>query len=210
MQLLNRNLVSCHRSSDRGGRLLASNAAELLVIDERLDGRVVAAHRAARVAANLEFLELHLESVIEHEPADERRAFAQDNLDRLGRLDAADEAGEYAQDASFSAARHFARRRRLGIQAAIAWSRGRREYRRLAIEAKDAAVDVRLLEQHAGIVDQIARREVVGAVDDDVVGLEKLQGVGRAQPRLVEVELDFGIDGLELVFGRLQLGPAYV
>ena len=55
------------------------------------------------------------------------------------------------------------------IEAAIARAVLGREHRRLSVEAEDAAVHVRLPEQHAGVVHQVARREVVGAVDDDVV-----------------------------------------
>ena len=86
----------------------------------------------------------------------------------------------------------------------------RKEYRRLPVEAEDRAVDVRLLQQHAGVVGQVARREVVGAVDDDIVGREDRQCVGRGQPRLVQVEAHLGVDGGDAVPGRLELGPADV
>ena len=52
------------------------------------------------------------------------------------------------------------------------------EHARLPLEAEDAAVDVRLAEQGARVVDQVAGREVVGAVGDDVVVLENLERVG--------------------------------
>ena len=92
-----------------------------------------------------------------------------DQLDRLGRLDHADDARQHAEHAAFGAARHEAGRRRLGIQAAIARAVLRREHRRLSFEPEDAAVRVRLAEQHARVVHEIARREIVGAVEDDVV-----------------------------------------
>ena len=76
---------------------------------------------------------------------------------------------------------HQPGRRRLGIQAAVARAAGRREHRRLAFEAEDAAVDVRLPQQHAGVVDEVARGEVVGAVEDDVVVAEDVERVRRRE-----------------------------
>src|SRR5690348_17879176 len=40
-------------------------------------------------------------------------------------------------------------------------------------------------EQRAGVVDEVARGEVVGAVGDDVVALEELERVGRVEQRVV-------------------------
>src|SRR5207247_5344757 len=86
----------------------------------------------------------------------------------------------------------------------------RHEHRRLAIEAEDAAVDVRLAQQNAGVVDEVARREVIGAVDDNVVRLQDVEGVGRGQLRLVEVDLHLRVDRLQAVLRRLELGSADV
>ena len=61
-------------------------------------------------------------------------------------------------------------RRRLGVEAAVAGPVLGPEDAGLAVEAVDRAPDVRLAEQHAGVVDQVAGGEVVGAVDDQVVG----------------------------------------
>src|SRR5262249_39811625 len=63
---------------------------------------------------------------------------------------------------------------------------------------------------HAGVVHQVARGEVVGAVDDDVVRLQDLQRVGRRQLRLVQLDAHAGVDRLQPITGRLQLGPAHV
>ena len=94
---------------------MTADATELVVVDQLGDRRVVAAHRALRIAADLEFLERHLESVVEQQPADERGAFAEDQLDRLRRLDAADQTRQNAEHSPLRTARHFAGRRRLRI-----------------------------------------------------------------------------------------------
>ena len=75
------------------------------------------------------------------------------------------------------------RRRRIRVEAAVARSVGRVEDRRLAVETEDAAVDIRLLQQHADVVDEVARGEVVGAVDDQVIGTADLHCVRRGEAR---------------------------
>src|SRR5262249_20905675 len=96
-------------------RLLAADAAELVVVDQLGDRRLVAAHRALWIAADFEFLEGHLQGVVKQQPANERGAFAKNQLHRLRRLDAADQARQNAQHSALRAARHFAGRRRLRI-----------------------------------------------------------------------------------------------
>ena len=61
------------------------------------------------------------------------------------------------------------------------------EHRDLAFEAVDRPPHVRLAGQHRGVVDQIPGGEVVGAVHDQVVLLEQLDGVARVQPELVQI-----------------------
>ena len=84
---------------------------------------------------------------------------------------------EHAEHAALGAARDHARRRRLGVEAAVAGRvvrERRREHRRLAVEAVDRAPDVGDPEEVRRVVDHVAGREVVGAVDDQVVALEDL------------------------------------
>src|SRR4029079_11123462 len=104
LQLFDRNLrdAAAGRLRMRGRR---HNAAELLVIDERLDRRVIAADRAFRIPAQLQLAEAHLQRVVEQQAADERLPAPENQLDRLGRLDDADDAGEHAEHAPFGAAR---------------------------------------------------------------------------------------------------------
>jgi hypothetical protein len=153
--------------------LLRHDAAEGLVVDEPGDGRVLAAQRALRVLADADLAVLHVERVVDHERADERLADAGEQLDRLGRLDRADRGAQDAEHAALGAARDHAGRRRLGVEAPVArrLAAGRRrpEHRRLPVEAVDRAPDVGLAEEERGVVDHVAGREVVGAVDDEVV-----------------------------------------
>ena len=122
------------------------SAAEVLVVNELGDSRVLAAEGALGIAPQLEFAELHVERVEQEQAVEERGAFAEDELQNLGGLDEADHAGQHAQHAALGAARDGAGRRGLRIEAAIARPpQVRREDAGLAFEAKDGAVHVRLL-----------------------------------------------------------------
>src|SRR5581483_4714068 len=188
----------------------ASDAAELLVVDEFRYRPVIAANGATRVLAQLEFAELHSESIKEQQPSDERVAAAQDQLDDLHGLQATDDARQYPQDAALGATGNQSRRGRLGIEAAIAGAVLCVENRDLSLEAEDAAVNVRLPKQHAGIVDQVARGEVVCAIGYDVVVAEDFQRVLRAEACFVAFHLDKRIDFPKCLPRRVQLRPAHV
>ena len=71
----------------------------------------------------------------------------------------------------------------------------------------DGAVHVGLAEHHAGIVDEIARREIVGPVQNDVVVGKDRECVLARQLRAVGNDLDVRIDFGEAIFGRVQLRP---
>ena len=121
------------------------------------------------------------------QPADERSAFAERELQNFRRLDAADDAGQHAEHAAFRATRHHARRRRFGIKAAITRpAQMRRKHAGLAFETENRAIDIRLFEQHAGVVGQIARREIIRAVHDDVVGPDDVERVFGGDARVVD------------------------
>ena len=171
---------------------------------------MIAAYRAGGIAPELELAELHGPGVVEQQPADERRTRAEYELQCFGGLNRTDDAGEHAKDAAFGAARHESWRRRLGIQAPVAGSADRRKHRRLPFEAEDAAVGVGNLEEHARVVDEIPRSEVVGAIEDDVVALEELECIRRGQARLVGLDMHLGVDRGQAVASGLQLRAADV
>jgi len=68
-----------------------------------------------------------------------------------------------------------------------------REHRRLALEPEDGPERVGLPEQHARVVHQVARREVVGAVEHDVVPLEDAEGVADVRRTRCISTLTFGL-----------------
>ena len=60
-------------------------------------------------------------------------------------------------------------------------------------EPENRAVDVGLAEQDARVVDEIARGEIVGAVDDDVEILEEVEGVFAGELGFECFDLNVGI-----------------
>ena len=172
---------------------------------------MVAANRAFRVAPQLELAELHLQRVEVHQPAQQRHADADDQLDGLNGLHHADHARQHAQYAALRARRHHARRRRFGEHASVTWAaQMRREHRRLTLEAEDRPVDVRLLLEDAHVVGQVARGEIIRAVDDDVVRFGDLPGVLAGEQRVVQIDLHVGIDRADAVAGGLDLLAAHI
>ena len=127
-------------------------------------------------------------------PPDQRLAEAEQDLDRLERLDRPDDAGQHAEHAGLGAARGELGRRRLGHHVAVGRALLRMEHADHALEAEDRAVHDGDAELHAGVVEQVARREVVGAVDDDVVAADDVEDVVRRQARVVGDDVDVGVD----------------
>jgi hypothetical protein len=134
---------------------------------------------AVRVAGVLDLAELLLQGVIEQEAAHERFALAQHQLHRLDRLHEPDDPRQDAQHARLLAGGRQLRRRRLGEEAAVAGPvASRHERRGLPVEAEDRPVHVGLLQDDAGVVDQVAGAEVVRPVDDhDVAKIGRISSI---------------------------------
>eukprot|EP00964_Phaeocystis_antarctica_P140673 scaffold105543_cov78-Phaeocystis_antarctica.AAC.7 len=137
-----------------------------------------------------------------------RLAAAEEDLQCLGGLQHADDAGEDADDARLRARGHRAGRRRLGEEVAVVGAAAVVEDRELALKPLHGAVDQRLAAEHAGVVDEVARREVVRAVDHQVVRPHQLQRVRRVQPQLVRDDADERVDLSDAHARRVHLGRA--
>ena len=84
----------------------------------------------------------------------------------------------------------------------------RLEHRKLALEAQHRRRDQRLPRQHAGIGDEEAGGEIVGAVADQVVGPDQRQGIGGGEPGLVGLHRHQRIDRPRGGGGVVDLGLA--
>src|SRR6185437_9588479 len=97
-----------------------------------------------------------------------------------------------------------------GIQASVARTVWITEHGDLAFESENRAVHIRLAENHASIVHQIARRKIIRAIHDDVVILEKIERILAAQMRFIRVDLNFRIQISQAVGGRRNFRPAHI
>ena len=80
----------------------------------------------------------------------------------------------------------------------------------LAVIPQDRAPHERLALEQRGVVGEVAGREVVAAVDDDVVVREDFADVRRAQPLGVTHDPALGVDRGDGVGERVDLEPAHV
>jgi hypothetical protein len=115
-----------------------------------------------------------------------------------------------AKHSPFRAGWNQSGRRRLRIQAAIAGAFLGGKHAGLAFEAKDRTVNIGLAGEHAGIVDQITRGEVVGAVGDDVELAKYFQSVLAGQPGLERAQFQKRVDRFELLTGGVELLAPYI
>src|SRR5258706_11789746 len=201
--------VAAPRGSVRGGRDLPAplrrvlrlplgrRRAEALVVDLVGDRRVLAADRALRIAPQLDLAERRLERVEEQVAPDERLADREEQLQRFVRLDRADDTGEQTEHAGLGARWRELRGWRGGEEAAVARTLMRAEDGDLSLEAIDASVHDRLVPLHRRVVEEIARREVVGTVDDHVVVRDDPVDVVAREPLLVWDDRHVGVQRLE-------------
>src|SRR5207245_1435817 len=122
------------------GSRVSTAGAELDVVDVLGDRRRFAADRAGGIAAQRDLVERRGQRVEEEQAADQRRADSQRELQRLVRLQRADDAGQDAEDTALRARRRELGRRRLWKEAAVAGALVRLEDRDLALEAVDRTV----------------------------------------------------------------------
>src|SRR5882672_5608712 len=93
---------------------LRGRRAEALVVDVVGDGGMLATDRAFRVTPQPDLTEAAFERVVEKVAAHERLADPEEQLDRLRRLNGADNTRKHTEDTCLGARRRELRRRRLG------------------------------------------------------------------------------------------------
>ena len=157
---------------------------------------------------DLDLGERGAERVVEQQAPDRGVADAEDQLDDLGGLQQAHRAGQHAEHAVGAAGGRELGRRGLAEQAAVAGAVVGLEHRQLAVEAEDRGGHDGDLQAHGGVVEQVARGEVVDAVDDHVVALDDLHDVGGVQAHRVLDDLDVGVERVDRLLGGVDLGDA--
>src|SRR5207237_9781022 len=112
----------------------------------------------------------------------------------FGSLERSAASGQAPEHTALCTARYQGWRRRLPEQTAITWAVCRAKHRGLSLESIHASINVGDSEQHRDIVYQIACREVVGPIDDQIVAARDLEGVARHEARIVGFDVDVRID----------------
>ncbi len=158
---------------------------------------ILAAGRAMWIAVEAQFVKLARKRIIGHEAPDQRLANAEQQLDGFGSLQHADDPRQHAQHTGLGAAWRQFRRGWLRMEAAIAWSLVRLEDRQLPLEAEDAAMHNGLVGDDRGIVKQIARREIIGAIKNHVVVGDDARNVVFVEALDIGNNVDIGIEGLD-------------
>jgi hypothetical protein len=79
------------------------------------------------------------------------------------------------------------------------------EHAHHALEAEDRPVHHGDAELHARVVEQVAAREVVGAVDDHVVAGDDVHDVRRVEARVVGDDVDVGVEHAQRLLRRVDL-----
>ena len=138
----------------------------IIIVKQLRNLRRLAARRTIRIPTEFQLSKLHAKRIVQRQSPDERIADSHHQLNRFGRHHYTNHAREHAQDTRFASARNHAGRRRRGVQAAIAGTVMRFEHRHLPLKLGNAAVHNRFFSQYRGVVDKVARREIVASVND--------------------------------------------
>ncbi len=170
-----------------------------------MDRRRIAAQRTRWIALDTKFSHAPGKRIDDCEPArSSGEPIFEQQLERFVGLPRSDDPRKYAQNAAFGAGRHGIGRRRLGIKTAITRCAGYSEHRDLSVEPEDRTVHVRLLLQHACVVDQVTRREAIGTVDDDVVQTHELARVRRIEANRNRIDCNLRIECVQTLRGELR------
>ena len=148
----------------------------LFVIDEMVDGRVVAADFAGCTLLYLDGAEVHRLGIEGQQTVGEQFAHTEEVLQCLGCLDGSEHSGDGTQYACLATGRNSACWRWLLEETAVtsrAWKMGEG----LSLESQDAAMRECLAQSHTGIIDEELRREVVCAIDDEIPWLDDFLGI---------------------------------
>ena len=120
----------------------------------------------------------------------------------------ADDARQHTQDAGLGAARGELGGRGLGEHVAVGRALLGVEHRDVTLEAEDRAVDDGNAELHRGVVEHVADREVVGAVDHQVELRDDVGHVRGVEPDVVGDDVHVGVEQRQRLLGRVDLALA--
>ncbi len=180
-----------------------------LIVERLCDGGVFAAERAIGIASNFDFAKGRGEGPVVNETAEGRFSKFGQELDRFHGLEASYDSREHAQDTGFGSCRDGTFGRSLGKEAAVAGAAEvRGEDGDLAFELEDGAVNEWLLEEVGRVVGGEAGGEIIGAIEDGVVGSEKVEAVFGLETAGKRNDFNVWVDLEEARAGAFEFGGA--
>jgi hypothetical protein len=169
------------------------------------------AKRAGRMLPDGKRIEFCLEGMVNQKLTDQRLPLPQDKFNGLRCLNQSNLPGHNSQDACFVSAGDQTWRRRFRKKTPQAgpsffW----KEDTGLALELKNASVDIGLSCEKSGIIHQIFGWKVVRSIDDDVVAGKNLECIFRRQSFWIGDDLDIRVDSMDGLFRRFGLQPSHI
>src|SRR6266702_4745579 len=159
--------------------------------------RMLAAVRTVGVAEETLFVELTGEGIVGHQATDQWLTNSEQQFDRFGGLQETDNAWKHTQDTGFGTTWCQCGRRWLRIETAITRSLVRLEDCQLAFKAEDAPMHNGLIGDNCHVVEQIARGEVVGAIQNHIVVSDDACNIGLIQALDVSDDLYIRVQSLD-------------
>jgi len=124
-------------------------------------------------------------------------------------LQASNDTREHAQDTGFASCRDCAIGRGSGEEAAIAGSAEvGGEDGELTFKLKDRSMNEGFFQEESGVVGGEAGGEVVGAIEEGVVGFEEFEAVIGIEPTTMKDDFDVRIDLTKAGLGTFEFGLA--
>ena len=162
-----------------------------------------------RVRPDAGIAEAHAQRIESQQAANQRFADAQQQLQHLGGLQHAGQSRQYTQHAGLGAVRRELWRRRLGEQAAVARRHATLaasvKHAYLAVKALDGGIHQRLGVLDAGVVEQVAQREVVRPIQHHVHALQQRIHVFGGDPLRHRLDLDRRVQRQQPLTRRIDL-----
>ena len=137
---------------------------------------MVAADFAGCTLLHLDGTEVHRLGIEGEQSVGEQVAYTEEVLQCFGSLDGSEHTGDGSQNACLARGRNSACWRWFLEEATVTcrtWQVGKG----LALESQDTAMRECFAQSHTGIIDEELRREVVGAINDEIPWLDDFFGI---------------------------------
>ncbi|CAB5041307.1 unannotated protein [freshwater metagenome] len=162
-----------------------------------------------RILTQFVLAKLHVSSIKGEVAADQRITKADNQLDGLYCLDAADDSREDSEHACLGATRGHFWWWGLGQHIAVSRPVLGIKYSHLALKAEDRSVHNGNAKFHRSVVEHVAHREVVSPVYDDVVLRDDAFHIRSIKANIVRNHVDIWVEQGEGLFCRINLSLTY-